>query len=257
MTKPADDMEQVFKRPDALVDVNFHFCPGCNHGNVHKLVAEALDEYNIAGKTIGVAGVGCCVFLYNYLHVDVLEAPHGRACAEATGVKRVHPDKIVFTYQGDGDLAAIGMAETVHAANRGENFTVIFVNNSLYGMTGGQMAPTTLRGQKPTTSPYGRSHEGDGYPIRMAEMLATLEGTSFVARVACNTPGNIIKARKAIKTAFKMQIDKMGFSFVEILSACPTNWRLDAVASQKKVADEMIPYFPLGVFKERTTADYM
>jgi len=257
MAKPAEKMDTVFQRPETLIDTNFHFCPGCNHGNVHKLVAETLDEYGVAGKTIGVAGVGCCVFLYNYLNIDVLEAPHGRACAEATGVKRVHKDKIVFTYQGDGDLAAIGMAETVHAANRGENFTVIFVNNSLYGMTGGQMAPTTLLGQKTTTSPYGRSHEGDGYPIRMAEMLATLEGPSFVARVACDTPAHIVKARQAIRKAFKMQIDNMGFSFVEILSACPTNWRLDALSSQKKLRDEMIPYFPLGIFKERSTADYL
>ena len=255
--KPAQEMEKVFDKPKSLVDVNFHFCPGCNHGNVHKLVADALDAHGIQDRTIGVAGVGCCVFLYNYLDIDVLEAPHGRACAEATGLKRVHQDKIVFTYQGDGDLAAIGMAETVHTANRGENITVIFVNNSLYGMTGGQMAPTTLLGQKTTTSPYGRSHEGDGYPIRMAEMLATLEGAAYVARVSCHTPANVIKARKAINKAFKMQVDRMGFSFVEILSACPTNWRLDPVTAQKKVEDEMIPYFPLGVFKERSTADYL
>jgi 2-oxoglutarate/2-oxoacid ferredoxin oxidoreductase subunit beta len=250
-------MEQIYKRPDVLKDVNFHFCPGCNHGNVHKFVAEAIDEYGIKGKTIGVAGVGCCVFLYNYLDIDTLEAPHGRACAEATGVKRVHPDKIVFTYQGDGDLAAIGMAETVHTANRGENITVIFVNNTLYGMTGGQMAPTTLLGQKTTTTPYGRNFEGDGYPIKMAEMLATLEGTAFVARVSCHSPAHMLQTKKVIRKAFKMQIDKMGFSFVEILCACPTNWRLDPIASQKRVKDEMIPYFPLGIFKERTTADYL
>ena len=255
--KTEEDMEQVFTAPKTLIDTNMHFCPGCNHGNVHKLVAEAIDLYGIQGRTIGVAGVGCCVFLYNYLDVDVLEAPHGRACAEATGVKRVHPDKIVFTYQGDGDLAAIGMAETVHTANRGENITVIFVNNTLYGMTGGQMAPTTLLGQKTTTSPYGRNFEGDGYPIRMSEMLATLEGAAFVARVACNTPANVVKARKAIQKAFKMQIDRMGFSFVEILSSCPTNWRMDATASSKRVTEQMMPYFPLGVFKERTTADYL
>ena len=255
--QPAEKMEQVYGRPKSLIDVNMHFCPGCHHGNVHKLVAEAIDAHGVQGRTIGVAGVGCCVFLYNYMDVDVLEAPHGRACAEATGIKRVHPGKIVFTYQGDGDLAAIGMAETVHTANRGENITVIFVNNTLYGMTGGQMAPTTMLGQKTTTSPYGRSHTNEGYPIRMAEMLATLEGPSFVARVACNTPANIIKAKKAIHKAFQMQVDNMGFSFVEILSSCPTNWRMDPVAAARRVEDEMIPYFPLGVFKERTTADYL
>ena len=257
MTLPEITMEEVYSRPKVLNDVDSHFCPGCQHGTTHKLVAEAIDESGIQDRTIGVAGVGCCVFLYKYLDIDVLEAPHGRACAEATGIKRVHPDKIVFTYQGDGDLAAIGMAETVHTANRGENITVIFVNNTLYGMTGGQMAPTTLLGQKTTTSPYGRNFKGDGYPIRMSEMLATLEGTAFVARVACNTPANVIKAKKVIKKAFKMQIENMGFSFVEILSACPTNWRLDPVAASKRVTEEMIPYFPLGIFKERTTADYL
>lgn len=252
-----DKPKKVFGRPESLKDVNFHFCPGCNHGNVHKMLAEAIDEYGIREKTIGVAGVGCCVFLYNYLDIDVLEAPHGRACAEATGVSRVHPDHVVFTYQGDGDLAAIGIAETIHAANRGEHITVIFVNNTVYGMTGGQMAPTTLLGQKTTTSPYGREFMGEGYPIKMAEMLATLEGAAFVARVACNTPKNLMAAKRAIKKAFKMQIDKMGFSFVEILSACPTNWGTDAIKSNKRVGDEMIPYFPLGIFKERTTADYL
>jgi len=257
MTDENTQFECVFDKPESLIDVKFHFCPGCNHGNVFRMVAEALVEFNIQDKAIGVAGVGCCVFLYNYLNIDALEAPHGRACAEATGMKRVHPDKIVFTYQGDGDLAAIGMAETVHTANRGENITVIFVNNTLYGMTGGQMAPTTLLGQKTTTSPYGRDFSLDGYPIKMAEMLATLEGAAYVARVACNTPANIVKAKKAIKTAFKMQIDNMGFSFVEILSACPTNWGMDSLKAQKRIADEMIPYFPLGVFKERKTADYL
>lgn len=247
----------VYSRPAALKDVGFHFCPGCNHGNVHKMIAETIDEFGIQDRTIGVAGVGCGVFLYNYIDVDVLEAPHGRACAEATGINRVHPDKIIFTYQGDGDLAAIGLAETVHTANRGENITVIFVNNTVYGMTGGQMAPTTLLGQKTTTSPYGREFMNEGYPIKMAEMLATLEGCAYVARVACNTPKNIMKTKKAIKTAFKMQIDKMGFSFVEILSTCPTNWGMDAGRAIKRVEDEMIPYFPLGVFKERTTADYL
>lgn len=258
MTKSASlEADRIYGRPDSLTDVNMHFCPGCNHGNIHKMVAEAIDEFGIQGKTIGVAGVGCGVFLYNYIDVDVLEAPHGRACAEATGLKRVHPDKIVFTYQGDGDLAAIGMAETVHTANRGENITVIFVNNTVYGMTGGQVAPTTLLGQKTTTSPYGREFSTDGYPIRMAEMLSTLEGTAYIARVSCDTPGNLLKAKKAVKKAFKMQIDGMGFSMVEILSTCPTNWGLDPVKSLKRVSEEMMPYFPLGVFKERKTTDYL
>ncbi|HOX28917.1 MAG TPA: thiamine pyrophosphate-dependent enzyme [bacterium] len=250
-------MKKVYSRPECLKDTIYHFCPGCNHGNVTRMVAEAIDEFGIKGRTIGVAGVGCCVFLYNYIDVDVMEAPHGRACAVATGINRVHPEKIVFTYQGDGDLAAIGLAETVHTANRGENITVIFVNNTVYGMTGGQMAPTTLLGQKSTTSPYGREFMGDGYPIKMAEMLATLEGAAFVARVACDTPKNLMQAKKAIKKAFKMQIDKMGFSFVEVLSACPTNWGMNPLDAYKRVDREMTPYFPLGIFKERTTADYL
>ena len=251
-------LEKVYERPQSLKDVPFHFCPGCNHGNVHKLIAEAIDEFGIREKTIGVAGVGCCVFLYNYFAVDVMEAPHGRACAVATGFKRVHGDKaVVFTYQGDGDLAAIGLAETVHTANRGENITVIFVNNTVYGMTGGQLAPTTLLGQKTTTSPYGRDFQNDGYPIRMAEMLATLEGAAFVARVSCETPKNLMQAKKVIRKAFKMQLDNMGFSFVEVLSACPTDWGLSALDARRRVTEEMIPYFPLGIFKERSTADYL
>lgn len=251
------EMQQVWDKPTCLKETNFHFCPGCNHGNVHKLVAEAIDKYGIREKTIGVPGVGCCVFLYNYLHIDTLEAPHGRGCAVATGLKRARPDRFIFTYQGDGDLAAIGLAETVHTANRGENITVIFVNNTVYGMTGGQMAPTTLLGQKTTTSPYGRDFQNDGYPIRMSEMLATLEGASFVARVACNTPANLNKARKAIFKAFEMQINQMGFSFVEVLSACPTDWGMSPLKAHKRVTEEMIPYFPLGIFKERTSADWL
>ncbi|MEW5947553.1 MAG: thiamine pyrophosphate-dependent enzyme [bacterium] len=251
-------MKKVYGRPQSLRDVQFHFCPGCNHGNVHKLIAEALDEHGIREKTVGIPGVGCCVFLYSYFNIDVIEAPHGRACAVATGMKRVLGDDVViFTYQGDGDLAAIGLAETVHTANRGENITVFFVNNTVYGMTGGQMAPTTLLGQKTTTSPYGRDFMTDGYPIRMAEMLATLEGAAFVARVACDTPKNLFKAKAAVKKALRMQMDRMGFSFVEILSACPTDWNLTPLEARRRVGGEMIPYFPLGVFKERTTADYL
>jgi 2-oxoglutarate ferredoxin oxidoreductase subunit beta len=188
-------MKQVFKRPQSLQDIPFHFCPGCHHGTIHRLVAEAIDHYNLRERTIGVAGVGCSVFVYEYFAIDVAEAPHGRAPAVATGLKRALPDRIIFTYQGDGDLASIGMSEIVHTANRGENITVIFVNNTVYGMTGGQMAPTTLLGQQTTTSPYGRDFNQDGYPIRMAEMLATLEGTAFSVRVALNSPANLMKAK--------------------------------------------------------------
>jgi 2-oxoglutarate ferredoxin oxidoreductase subunit beta len=250
-------MKPVFKRPKSLIDVPFHFCPGCHHGIAHRLIAEAIDHFGIQEKTIGVASVGCSVFLYDYFDVDALEAPHGRASAVATGVKRARKDRIVFTYQGDGDLASIGIAEVVHTANRGENITIFFANNGVYGMTGGQMAPTTLLGQKTTTSPYGRDFTQDGYPIRMAEMLATLEGSAFVARVAVDNPSHLIKARKAVFKAFEMQIHNMGFSFVEFVLACPTNWGLDPLGANRRVQEEMIPYFPLGVLKERTMADYL
>ena len=248
-------MKQVFKRPESMTDKPFHFCPGCHHGIVHRLVAEALDHFTLREKTIGIASVGCSVFLYDYFAVDVIEAPHGRAAAVATGTKRVLRDHIVFTYQGDGDLAAIGTAEVIHAANRGDNITVIFVNNSIYGMTGGQMAPTTLLGQRSTTSPYGRDNQRDGYPIKMTEMLAALEGPSLVARVAVNTPGNVKKARKVIRQAFQMQIEGKGFSFVEVLSSCPTNWGMTPVEANRRIADEMIPYFPLGTLKQRDLVD--
>jgi 2-oxoglutarate ferredoxin oxidoreductase subunit beta len=257
MSEMKSEMKQVFSRPKSLTDKHFHFCPGCNHGIVHRLVAEALDAYDVMSKTVGVASVGCSVFLYDYFRVDVLEAPHGRAPAVATGVKRALPDHIVFTYQGDGDLASIGMSEIVHSANRGEPITVIFVNNTVYGMTGGQMAPTTMLGQKTTTSPYGREYEQDGYPVRMAEMLATLEGSAYVARVAANKPKYVKQAKKAINTAFRMQIDNIGFSFVEVLSTCPTNWRMTPQEAARRVDDELIPYFPLGVFKERKMSDVM
>jgi len=250
-------MKQIFKRPESLVDVPFHFCPGCHHGVAHRLVAEAIDRFGIRERTIGVASVGCSVFLYDYFDVDVLEAPHGRASAVATGVKRARKDRIVFTYQGDGDLASIGIAEVVHTANRGENITIFFANNTVYGMTGGQMAPTTLLGQKTTTSPYGRDFTQDGYPIRMAEMLATLEGSAFVARVAVDNPANLMKAKRAVFKAFEIQTKNMGFSFVEFLLACPTNWGLNPLEANKRLQEEMIPYFPLGVLKERTMADYL
>jgi 2-oxoglutarate/2-oxoacid ferredoxin oxidoreductase subunit beta len=242
-------MQQVFKRPQSLKDVQTHFCPGCNHGTVHRLVAEAMDHFGVQERTIGVASVGCSVFLYGYFDIDVVEAPHGRAPAVATGVKRARPDNFVFTYQGDGDLAAIGTAEIIHAANRGEDITVIFVNNTTYGMTGGQMAPTTLVGQKTSTSPYGRNQAKDGAPIRMAELLAQLGGVAFSARVAVDSPKHVMEAKKVIREAFGYQVQGKGFSFVEVLSACPTNWAMNPLKANARVGEEMIPYFPLGVFK--------
>jgi 2-oxoglutarate ferredoxin oxidoreductase subunit beta len=242
-------MKQVFKRPKALVDIPTHFCPGCHHGIIHRLVAECIDLYGLREKTIGVASVGCSVFLYDYFNTDVLEAPHGRAAAVATGVKRARPENFVFTYQGDGDLAAIGTAEIIHAANRGERITVIFVNNAVFGMTGGQMAPTTMAGQETTTTPFGRETETAGFPIKMAEVMAELPGTSFVARTAVDCPKNLMKAKKLLKRAFEVQTNDEGFGFVEFLSACPTNWKMTPEQATKRVREEMIPYFPLGVFK--------
>jgi 2-oxoglutarate ferredoxin oxidoreductase subunit beta len=250
-------MEKIFSRSECLMDTYTHFCPGCTHGIAHRLVAEAIEELGIVDRTIGIPGVGCCVFMYSYFPIDVLESPHGRAPACATGMKRAQPDKIVFAYQGDGDMAAIGTSEIIHAANRGENITVIFINNSVYGMTGGQMAPTTLLGQQTTTSPYGRNHETEGYPIKMAELLATLEGVAYSARVALHRPKNVNQAKKAILKAFEMQINEMGFSMVEILSTCNTNWRVSPVEALDVIENEMIPYFPLGVFKERTGKDFL
>ncbi|MDF2571361.1 MAG: korB 4 [Sporomusa sp.] len=241
--------EKIFSRPKGLKDVPFHYCPGCHHGIIHRLVAEVLDELDVRDKAIGVAPVGCSVLAYEYFNFDAFEAAHGRAPAVATGVKRVHPDAVVFTYQGDGDLAAIGCAEIVHAAARGEKITTIFVNNAIYGMTGGQMAPTTLIGQVTNTSPYGRSAESTGYPIKVSEMLATLEGAKFIARVAINTPGNMAKAKAAIKKAFQLQISGEGFGLVEILSTCPTNWGMSPIEAAKWLEEDMIPYYPLGVYK--------
>jgi 2-oxoglutarate ferredoxin oxidoreductase subunit beta len=242
--------KKVFDRPLALVDVKSHFCPGCHHGLAHRIVAEAIDAFGVREKAIGVACVGCSVFLYDYIDVDVVEAPHGRAPAVATGVKRAQPDKFVFTYQGDGDLAAIGTSEIIHAANRGENLTVIFVNNTTYGMTGGQMAPTTLLGQRTTTSPAGRSARNDGSPIRMAELLAQLGGTAYSARVATSSPAQIKKAKQAVRKAFETQLKGLGFSIVEFLSTCPTNWGMKPLDAQKRVLGEMSSYFPLGVYKD-------
>lgn len=243
-------MAIVFEKPHALTDAPFHYCPGCTHGICHRLVAETLDELGIEGKTIGVAPVGCSVTAYNYFNCDVQQASHGRAPAVATGIKRVHPDKVVFTYQGDGDLAAIGTAETVHAAARGENITIIFINNTIYGMTGGQMAPTSLPGQVTQTSPYGRDVKTQGNPIRMSEMLATLDGPSYIERVALDTVPNIKRAKAAIKKAFQNQIDNKGFSLIEVLSTCPTNWGLAPNEAIKRLQNEMIPYYPLGVYKD-------
>lgn len=240
----------VFERPKALSPVPFHYCPGCTHGIVHRLVAEAIDALGIEGKTIGIAPVGCSVFAYNYFECDMIEAAHGRAPAVATGVKRTHPDNIVFTYQGDGDLAAIGTAETVHVAARGENLTIIFINNAIYGMTGGQMAPTSLPGQVTTTSPYGRDPKIQGNPIRVCEMLSTLDGVAYAERVAVNNPKNVLKAKKAIQKAFQNQIDKKGLSIVEVVSTCPTNWGMTPADALKWVDEKMIPYYPLGVYKD-------
>ena len=243
----------VFDRPKSLSPVPFHYCPGCTHGIVHRLVAEALDELDICGKAVGIAPVGCSVFAYNYFECDMIEAAHGRAPAVATGVKRTHPDNIVFTYQGDGDLAAIGTAETVHVGARGENITIIFINNAIYGMTGGQMAPTTLPGQVTTTSPYGRDRRIQGSPIHVCEMLATLDGVAYAERVAVNTVPNIRNAKKAIVKAFQNQIDKKGLSIVEVLSTCPTNWGMTPQAALDWVKTDMIPFYPLGVYKDTDT----
>jgi 2-oxoglutarate ferredoxin oxidoreductase subunit beta len=242
----------VFDKPHALTDAPLHYCPGCTHGIIHRLVAEAIDEFGIEGKTIGIAPVGCSVMAYNYFACDMVQAAHGRAPAVATGVKRANPDNIVFTYQGDGDLASIGMAETVHAATRGENITIIFVNNAIYGMTGGQMAPTSLPGQVTQTSPYGRDINTAGYPIRVCEMLAQLDGAAYLERVAVNNVKNVRKAKAAIKKAFENQINGVGFSLIEVVSTCPTNWGLTPEAALQFVEEKMIPYYPLGVYKDKT-----
>ena len=242
----------VFDKPHALADMPLHYCPGCTHGIIHRLVAEVMDELDIEGKTIGIAPVGCSVMAYNYFNCDMIEAAHGRAPAIATGVKRANPENIVFTYQGDGDLASIGMAETVHAAARNENITVIFVNNAIYGMTGGQMAPTSLPGQITQTSPYGRDVAHCGYPIRVCEMLSELESPQYLERVTVNSVKNIKNAKKAIKKAFQNQMEGKGFSFVEVVSACPTNWGMTPKQALEWVESDMLPYYPIGVYKDRT-----
>ena len=245
-------MAIVFQKTKGLTDKETHYCPGCTHGIIHRLVAECLEELGVLGDAIGVAPVGCAVMAYDYFNCDMVEAPHGRAPAVATGIKRAKPDNVVFTYQGDGDLAAIGTAETVHSATRGENITVIFVNNAIYGMTGGQMAPTTLPGQVTQTTPYGRDINYSGYPVRICEMLSTLSGVAYAERVAVNNVPNIRKAKAAIKKALTAQIGKKGFSIVEVLSGCPTNWGMTPQEALQWIDDKMIPYYPLGVYKDET-----
>ena len=244
----------VFDKPHALQDMPLHYCPGCTHGIVHRLVAEVIDELGIEGKTIGIAPVGCAVMAYDYFACDMIEAAHGRAPAVATGVKRSDPENIVFTYQGDGDLASIGTAEIVHAAARNENITVIFINNAIYGMTGGQMAPTSLVGQVTQTSPYGRDPKASGYPIRVCEMLSQLEGAEYLERVAVNSVAHVKRAKKAIRKAFENQVNGKGFSLVEVISACPTNWGMTPKKALEWIDSAMIPYYPLGVYKDRSAA---
>ena len=245
----------VFQKPHALTDAPFHYCPGCTHGIIHRLVAEVIDELGIEGNTVGIAPVGCSVFAYNYFNCDMIEAPHGRAPAVATGVKRANPELTVFTYQGDGDLAAIGTAETVHVGARGENITIIFVNNAIYGMTGGQMAPTTLLGQVTTTSPYGRIREIQGNPIRVCEMVSTLDGVAYAERVSVDCVKNVVNAKKAIKMGFMMQQEKKGLSIIEVLSTCPTNWGLSPEKAIDWLRENMIEHYPLGVYKDITATE--
>ncbi len=248
-------MAIVYQKSKSLTDATLHYCPGCTHGIIHKLVAETLDELDIQGKTIAVVPVGCSVLAYNYFSCDVVQAPHGRAPAVATGVHRALPDNVVFTYQGDGDLAAIGTAEIVHAATRGENIVVVFVNNAIYGMTGGQMAPTSLPNQVTQTTPYGRDVNTAGYPVHVCEMLSTLDGVAYAERVSVHDVSHVRKAKAAIKKAFQNQLGKKGFSIVEVLSTCPTNWGLTPVEATKWLAENMMPYYPLGVYKDKTAEE--
>lgn len=245
-------MSVVFEKPKSLANIPFHYCPGCTHGIIHRLVAEAIDELGIEGRTIGVAPVGCAVMAYDYFTCDMIEAAHGRAPAVATGIKRGRPDNIVFTYQGDGDLASIGMAETVHAAARNENITIIFVNNAIYGMTGGQMAPTSLPGQVTQTSPYGRDPKLTGLPVKVAELLSALDAPTYIERVAVNNVKNVKNAKKAILKAFRNQVEGRGFSLIEVVSSCPTNWGMTPDKALEWVEEKMIPYYPLGVYRDKT-----
>ncbi len=243
-------MEKVFSRPKSMKGNIFHYCAGCGHSIAHRLIAEVIDEMGIQGITIGVPPAGCAVLAYNYFDVDMIEAQHGRGPATATGIKRVLPDRVVFSYQGDGDLAAIGIAESFHAANRGENITVVFINNAVYGMTGGQMAPTSMLGQKTTTSPGGRKPLLDGHPVRVSEVFSLLPGTTYIERCTVNTPANILKTKKSIRKAFQYQIDGLGFSLIEILSPCPTNWKMTPAEACQWIDDVMSKSFPLGIFKD-------
>ena len=240
----------VFERPKSLLPVVTNYCPGCPHGIIHRLVAEVIDELDLAEKTIGVSPVGCSVTATGFFNFDMAQAAHGRAAAVATGIKRVNPDNIVFAYQGDGDLASIGMAETVHAASRGENITVIMINNAIYGMTGGQMSPTTLPNQRTQTSPYGRDTASAGYPVRMCELLASLDGPALIQRISVDTPSAVRRAKKAIKKAFKYQLDGIGYTMIEVISTCSTNWGMDQKQSFEWMRENMLPYYPLGVYRD-------
>jgi len=241
--------ESLFRFPKSLKRTIFHYCPGCHHSIVHRILCEVIDELHLRERVIGIASIGCACFIYNYIDVDIVEAPHGRSCSAGTGIKRARPDLVVFTYQGDGDFAAIGLGDSLHAASRGELITAIMINNTVYGMTGGQASPTTLIGQKTTTTPFGRKPEDQGYPLKVAEILANFEGVAFAARVAVNTPKRVLEAKKAITKAFLAQLENKGFGYVEVLSACPINWKMDPLSATKHV-DRLIEIFPLGVFRE-------
>ena len=248
-------MAVVFQKTKMLTDKPTHYCPGCTHGIIHRLVGESIEELNMQDKAIGVAPVGCAVFAYDYFNCDMMEAAHGRAPAVATGVKRALPNAIVFTYQGDGDLAAIGCGEIIHAAVRGEKITTIFVNNAIYGMTGGQMAPTSLENQVTNTSPYGRKTGDTGMPLRISELLSTIEGAAYISRVAVNTPANMTKAKNSIRKGFELQLSGSGFSLIEVLSTCPTNWSMTPLEAVNWLQENLIPYYPLGVFKAPREVD--
>ncbi len=256
MSSMAAEEKIVFQRPHALLPVVTNYCPGCVHGIVNRLVAEVLDELDIEGRTVGIAPVGCSVMAYNFFGCDMIEAAHGRAPAIATAAKRVHPENIVFAYQGDGDLASIGMAETVHAATRGEHITIIFINNAIYGMTGGQMAPTSLPNQVTQTSPYGRDVSKAGYPVRVSELLSSLDGPAYIERVCCDTPAHIRAAKKAIKKAFTYQVNGVGYSFVEVVATCPTNWGMSPQDAFGWMRENMLPYYPLGVYRDVVADGY-
>ena len=248
-------MKVVKTRTPGLTDAKLSYCPGCLHGVAHRLIGESMDELGIIEKTIGVAPVGCAVFAYNFFSCDVIQVPHGRAPAVATGMRRARPDRIIFTYQGDGDLAAIGTAETIHAANRNENMSIFFVNNATYGMTGGQMAPTTLPNMKATTAPYGRDVNDTGYPMRLCEILSQLEMPNYIERVSLLSPKDILKAKKAVKKALKYNVEGKGFSFVEMISTCPTNWGMDPLKAREWAKESMLPVFPLGVYQDRAAEE--